>query len=167
MRFLAHALLLLVLAGGAGAQTAAEPFAPIAHWVGGEWVATVKAPSGAEIRIIRSYEWSFDKRVLIGRSFGESEGKRRQTRMTVYLWNPDSKKIDFTDVIDNGGFGLGSVEERDGRIYLEARIVGNDKHPAWRAWVTRNGDGSESFEIEAEQQGKWGPFGTWVYRRTP
>ena len=156
----------LLLAAAAVAQDARpDPLAPLAHWVGGQWVSTVKSASGEEGRIIRSYEWSFDRRVLVGRSFGERGGKRVQTHYTLYVWNPESQRIEFTDVIDQGGFGVGFVEPRDGKIYLEARIVGNDKHPHWRAWVTREADDAESFRIEAEQKGAWAPFGTWVYRR--
>jgi hypothetical protein len=147
------------------AQTAADALAPLAHWVGGQWVATVKTSGGEELRLIRSYEWSFDRRVLIGRSFGERGGKRVQSRYTLYLWNPETKRIEFTDVLDQGGFGLGFVEMRDGGLYLEARIVGNDGHPNWRAWISGAADGAESFRIEADQKGAWAPFGTWVYRR--
>lgn len=48
-----------------------------------------------------------------------------------------------------------------------ARIVGNDRHPAWRAWITREADGAESFRIVAEEKGEWKPFGTWVSRQEP
>lgn len=147
--------------------TAGDPWAPLAHWVGGQWVATIKAPNGEEIRLIRSYEWSFDRRVLIGRSYGERAGKRMQTRFTLYVFNPENRRVEFTDVIDQGGFGRGFVEMRDGRLYLQAQIVGNERHPAWRAWVTTEADGTESFRIDAESKDEWAPFGTWVYRREP
>jgi hypothetical protein len=105
--------------------------------------------------------------VLIGRSFGERGGQRTQSRYTVFLSNPQTGRIEFTDAMAEGGFGAGFVEIRDGRIYLEARIVGNDSHPSWRAWVTREACGAETFRIEAERQGAWAPFGTWTYRREP
>lgn len=159
-------LALLAICGSARSQDA-DPFAPLAHWVGGQWVHTASTKEGEEIRIIRAYEWSFDRRVLIGRSFGERAGKRVQTRYTLFVWNPQTKRIEFTDVLDQGGFGAGFVEPRDGQLYMEARIVGNDRHPNWRAWVTREPDGAESFRIEAERGGAWAPFGTWVYRREP
>jgi hypothetical protein len=161
------AWLFLSIADPARAQASADPWAPLAHWVGGQWVATLKTQNGDEIRVIRSYEWMFDRRALIGRSFGERAGKRVQTRFTLFVWNAEAKRIEFTDVIDQGGFGNGFVEARDGGLYMEARIVGNDQHPHWRAWVTREADGAESFRIEAEQKGAWAPFGTWVYRREP
>jgi hypothetical protein len=160
-------LLLAASAVFSSAQPPADPFEPLAHWVGGQWVTTYRTANGEEVRTIRSYEWSFDRRVLIGRSFGERAGKRVQTRYTLFLWNAETKRIEFTDVIDQGGFGAGFVEVRDGALYMEARIVGNDKHPHWRAWITREADGSESFRIEAESKGAWTPFGTWVYRREP
>lgn len=154
-----------VFAQGEAKETG--PLAPLAHWVGGEWVTTFKLPNGAEIKAIRVYEWGFDGRVLIGRSFGESNGKRRQTRYTLYVWNPDSKRIEFTDVLDDAGYGRGFIEPRDGKLYMEAKTVGNDKHPPWRAWATRGDDGSETFRIEAEQQAAWKDYGTFVYRRQP
>ena len=169
-RYAYSTFLALLLAFGATAraqETKPDPLAPLAHWIGGQWVTTLKSPNGEEIRTIRSYEWSLDRRVLIGRSFGERAGKRVQTRYTLFVWNPDSRRIEFTDVIDQGGFGSGFVEPRDGGLYMEARIVGNDKHPHWRAWITRESDGGESFRIEAESRGAWAPFGTWVYRREP
>jgi hypothetical protein len=170
MRRALQALLLFVLgaAASAAAQEAKpEPLAPLAHWVGGQWVNTVKAASGEEVRVVRSYEWSLDRRVLIGRSFGERGGRRVQTRHTLFLWNPEARRIEFTDAMAEGGFGTGFVEVRDGGIYMEARITGNDRHPNWRAWVTSEADGAESFRIEAERQGEWAPFGTWTYRREP
>lgn len=169
MRRIAFWLMLGLLCFGSPlrAQAPADPFAPLAHWVGGQWVNTIKTKEGEEVRVIRAYEWSFDRRVLVGRSFGERAGKRVQTRHTLYLWNPETKRIEFTDVLDQGGFGAGFVEVRDGQVYMEARIVGNDTHPHWRAWVTRGADGAEAFRIEAEQNGAWAPFGTWVYRREP
>jgi hypothetical protein len=171
MNRLLHRLLafLLLVSASAGAQmpAAADPFAPIAHWVGGQWVASLKTQNGDEIRLIRSYEWTFDRRALIGRSFGERAGKRVQTRFTLFVWNPEAKRIEFTDLIDQGGYGSGFVEAREGGLYMEARIVGNDKHPPWRAWVSTDADGAESFRIEAEQKGAWTSFGTWVYRREP
>lgn len=168
-RFALMALAMFLFAGTVRAQggAAANPLALLAHWVGGQWVATFKTPKGDEVRTIRSYEWSFDHRVLIGRSFGERGSQRVQTRYTLFLRNPESKRIEFTDVIDQGGYGAGFVEARDDAIYMEARIVGNDKHPHERAWITREADGRESFRIEAEQKGAWAPFGTWVYRREP
>jgi hypothetical protein len=165
--FLFGVLLATAAAAQAQADAAAEPLAPLAHWVGGQWVSTVKTSKGEEVRIIRSYEWSFDRRVLIGRSFGERAGKRVQTRFTVFLWNPEARRIEFTDVIDQGGFGAGFVELRGGQLFMESRIVGNDKYPAWRAWITRETDGAESFRIEAMQKDAWAPFGTWTYRREP
>jgi hypothetical protein len=170
MRKVVLALLasLLTAATPAGAQEAKpDPLAPLAHWVGGQWVNTVKASNGEEVRIVRAYEWSLDRRVLVGRSFGERGGRRVQTRHTLFLWNPASNRIEFTDVMAEGGFGAGFVEVRDGGIYMEARITGNDRHPNWRAWVTPGADGAESFRIEAERQGEWAPFGTWAYRREP
>jgi hypothetical protein len=170
MRRIVLALLasLVAAAAPAAAQEAKpDPLAPLAHWVGGQWVSTVKASGGEEVRIVRVYEWSLDRRVLVGRSFGERGGRRVQTRHTLFLWNPQSNRIEFTDAMAEGGFGAGFVELRDGGVYMEARIVGNDRHPNWRAWVTPAADGAESFRIEAERNGEWAPFGTWTYRREP
>ncbi len=64
------AFLLLWIEVAQAQDATPDPFAPLAHWVGGQWVTTFKTPKGEEVRTIRSYEWSFDRRVLIGRSFG-------------------------------------------------------------------------------------------------
>lgn len=170
IRAFLHGVLIALALGAAAARSqdvAAGPLAPIAHWVGGQWVATFKTAKGEESRTIRAYEWSFDRRVIIARSFGERDGKRVQTRFTLFVWNPEAQRIEFTDVIEQGGHGSGFVEPRDGGLFMQARIVGNDKNLAWRAWIMREADGAESFRIDAEEKGGWKPFGTWVYRGEP
>jgi hypothetical protein len=165
-RHLLPALALILGAASAAfaqpAGTPPSPLAPIAHWVGGQWVGLLQSPSGKSVTLIRTYEWSFDKRLVIGRSFGEVDGQRRQSRETVYAWNPDTKRIEFTDFIDNGGWGAGFVEPRDGKLYMEARVVGNPGHPSWRAWIEENGD-KQVIRVEAQKDGQWVPFGTFPY----
>jgi hypothetical protein len=154
-------VVLTLLAAGAFAQ--ADPLAPLADWVGGRWVAEVDA-GGRKLKIVRTYEWSFDKRLLVGRSFGERDGQPVQTRETVFFWNPEAKRIEFTDFIDNGGFGAGSVEPRDGELYMDVTVHGNPKHPSWRAWL-RAGADTQVIRVEALREGKWVDFGTYPYRR--
>lgn len=156
--------LLLGFAAAAGADPATDPLAPLAHWVGGRWVAEVDLGNGRRMKLVRSYAWSFDRRLLIGRSFGERDGKSMQTRETVYFWNADSRRIEFTDFIDEGGFGSGHVERRDGQLLLEAKIVGNSKHPSWRAWM-REGEDTQALRVEALRDGQWVDYGTFPYRR--
>lgn len=149
------------------AQAAAEnPLVPLAAWVGGRWVGEFDAGNGRKFKLIRAYEWSFDKRLLIGRSFGESGGKTVQSRETVYFWNPEKNRIEFTDFIDKGGFGAGFIERRDGRIYMEAQVVGNPAHPSWRAWIDETAD-TQVIRVEALKDGKWSDFGTYPYKREP
>lgn len=142
-----------------------NPLAPIAHWVGGEWAGEFDAGSGRKFTLVRRYEWSFDKRLLIGRSFGEVDGKRRQSRETVFFWNPDTRRIEFTDFIDQGGHGQGWLEVRDGQIYMDVKIVGSP-HPVWRAWIRESGD-EQVIRVEAVKDGQWGPFGSFAYKRRP
>lgn len=87
-----------------------------------------------------------------------------QTRETVFAWNPEAKRIEFTDYIDQGGHGLGYVEARDAQLYMDVKIVGNDQHPAWRAWIKETGD-EQVLEVEAQRDGQWGKFGTFPYKR--
>lgn len=147
------------------APAPAQPLAPLAHWVGGEWVGQFEVPGGRKITLIRTYQWSFDQRLLIGRSFGEVEGRRRQSRETQFFWNPANKRIEFHDFLDQGGgYGAGVIELRDGAILMEAKIVGNASHPDWRARITENGD-DQLIEVEAFKDGQWGPFGKYAYKR--
>jgi hypothetical protein len=162
-------LALLIAATGAAhaqAPAPASPLAPLAQWVGGKWVGSLDAGNGRKLTLTRSYEWSFDKRLLIGKSFGELEGKRFQTRETVYYWNGAAKRIEFTDFIDQGGYGTGFIETRDGELYMEAKIVGNDKHAPWRAWIKQDAE-NQVIRIETERDGKWADFGTYPYKRMP
>lgn len=150
----------------AGAQTApppANPLEALAHWVGGEWVGSFDAGNGKRFTLIRRYEWSFDRRLLVGRSFGESDGKRVQSRETLYFWNPETRRIEFTDHIDRGGFGSGFVELRPGEVYMDAKITGSN-HPAWRAWM-KDGADEQVLRVEALRDGQWVPFGTYPYKR--
>jgi hypothetical protein len=173
MRLLAATLLWIALLPAAlpshaqPASSAAEnPLAPLASWVGGRWVGEFDAGNGRKFKLIRTYEWSFDKRLLIGRSFGEAGGKTVQSRETIYYWNPDTKRIEFMDFIDKGGFGDAFIERRDGRLYMEAKVVGNPSHPSWRAWMDETAD-SQVIRVEALKDGQWSDFGTYPYKREP
>lgn len=142
----------------------APQLAGLAHWVGGKWVGEFEA-GGRKFTVIRSYEWSFDGRLLIGKSFGVREGKPFQTRETVYFWNPETRRVEFTDYLDaEGGFGQGYLETRDGQIYMDVKIVGNPGHPSWRAWMKEDPD-SQVIKVEAWRDGKWSDFGTYPYKR--
>jgi hypothetical protein len=132
----------------------------------GGWVGEFDAGNGRKFKLIRTYEWSFDRRLLIGRSFGEVAGKTNQSRETVYFWNPETQRIEFSDFIDKGGFGAGFIERRDGRLYMEARVVGNPAHPSWRAWIDESAD-TQLIRVEALREGKWTDFGTYPYKREP
>lgn len=162
-------LLILMFALPAHAQSAPsaadDPLAPLSSWAGGRWVGEF-GPEGRKLKLIRTYEWSFDKRLLIGRSFGETDGKTVQSRETVYYWNSDTKRIEFTDFIDKGGFGAGFITRRDGRIYMEAQVIGNPAHPSWRAWIDETPN-TQTIRVEALKDGKWSDFGTYPYKREP
>lgn len=159
-------LILVAWAVDASAQAAPNPLEPIAHWVGGEWVTTIEPAPGRQIKLIRRYEWSFDRRLLIGRSLAEtSDGRRRQTRETVFSWNADTRRIEFADHHDTGGHGLGWIEARNGGFYMEApRIVGGGAHPTWRAWVKEAGD-EQQLRVEAWVDGAWKEYGNFLYKR--
>lgn len=143
-----------------------NPLAPLAAWVGGRWVGEFDAGDGRKFKLIRAYEWSFDKRLLIGRSFGEFGGKTVQSRETIYYWNPETKRIEFMDFIDKGGFGDAFIERRDGRLYMEAKVVGSPAHPSWRAWMDETAD-SQVIRVEALKDGRWSDSGTYPYKREP
>lgn len=176
---LAPALLLAACAalGEPPAPAAASPaaeaaplpvpqLAPLAHWIGGRWVGSFEA-GGRRFTVWRVYTWSFDRRLIIGKSFGERDGKAVQSRETVYYWNADSKRIEFIDYIDaGGGFGQGWLEQRAGQIYMDAKVVGNPGHPSWRAWIRESPD-AQVIKVEALSDGTWTDFGTYPYRRQP
>jgi hypothetical protein len=170
LRRLVRALLLMAcvlvspLAPAQTTTTVENPLAPLATWVGGRWVGEFDAGNGRKFKAIRVYEWSFDQRLLFGRSFGEFGGRTVQTRETVYFWNPATKRIEFTDFLDKGGFGAGFIERRDGRLYMEAQIIGNAEHPAWRAWIDETPD-RQVIRVEALKDGKMADFGTYPYQR--
>lgn len=132
--------------------------------MGGEWVGEFAGPNGSRIKLIRTYEWGFDQRLIIGRSFGEVNGQRRQSRETQFFWNPESRRIEFIDHLDQGGgHGRGVIEVKDGVITMDVSIVGNPGHPAWKAWIKETGTDQE-LRLEALRDGKWGPFGTYQYK---
>lgn len=166
---LGAALVAFSCAAAAFAQEtpAANPLSILDSWVGGRWVLTLERPDGTKTTVTRTYEWAFDRRVLRGRSDGERGGKPHQARETIYFWNPQTKRIEFLDFIDDGGFGNGWLERRDGAIYMEAKIVGNRKHPDWRAWVGEDAGGSrQSIRVESRlPNGEWKSLGTFDYRR--
>lgn len=155
---------------GPAATAAAQPapnrapeLAPIAHWVGGQWEGTFEA-GGRKFTVVRTYEWSFDGRMIVGRSFAQRDGKLVQTRETPFFWNPESRRIEFIDFLDNGGYGAGMLTARDGQLFMDVRIVGNPSHPSWRAWIREEPD-AQVIRVEALRDGQWGDFGTYPYRR--
>lgn len=136
---------------------------PIAHWIGGRWIGEFEA-GGRKFTTVRTYEWAFDRRMIVGRSFALRDGRLVQTRETPYYWNPDTGRIEFLDFIDNGGYGAGWLAPRDGQLYMDATIVGNPQHPSWRAWIRESPD-AHVIRVEALRDGKWIDFGTYPYRR--
>jgi hypothetical protein len=161
---------LLAVAAAAGAQAqsaaAAASLEALASWVGGRWVAQFDTPDGRKFTVARTYQWTFDRRLLLGRSWADGEAKTRQTRETLFWWNPDTKRIEFQDFIDQGGYGVGFLEQRDGAWFMQARIVGNPKHPHWRAWLTESADRKkQTIRVQAEQGDKWVEFGVFEYNR--
>jgi hypothetical protein len=139
--------------------------APLAHWIGGCWVGTFEA-GGRKFTLTRTYAWSFDRRMLVGKSFGERDGKPFRTRETVYYWNAETVRIEFTDFIDSDGYGHGRIAPRDGELYMDVKVIGNPGHPSWRAWM-KEGPDSQVIRVEALRDGKWVDFGTYPYKRTP
>lgn len=87
--------------------------------MGGEWIGQFELPGGRKLTLVRTYQWSFDQRLLIGRSFGEVDGRRRQSREAHYFWNPATQRIEFHDFLDQGGgYGAGVIELRGGAIHM-------------------------------------------------
>jgi hypothetical protein len=148
---------------GAAAVQPSPALAPLAHWAGSRYVGSFES-GGRKFTLTRTYAWSFDGRTLIGKSFGERDGKPVQSRETVYYWNAETKRIEFLDFIDTGGYGLGWLEPRDGQIYMDVKVVGNPAHPSWRAWIRDDSD-AQVIRVEALRDGKWTDFGTYPYTR--
>lgn len=144
------------------------PLDALASWVGGRWVAELATADGRKFTLARTYEWSFDRRVLVGKTWAGPEVKSQQTRETFFWWNAQAQRIEFQDFIDEGGYGVGFVEQRDGAWFMQARMVGTLKHPPWRAWLTQDQDGRrQTMRVQAEQDGKWVDYGVFVYERRP
>lgn len=136
---------------------------PIAHWVGGRWEGTFEA-SGRKYTLVRTYEWSFDGRLIVGRSFARVEGKLVQSRETPFYWNPETQRIEFVDFLDDGGYGAGTLGERDGQLTMEVKVIGNPGHPSWRATI-REAPDAQVIRVEAQRGDKWFDFGTYPYQR--
>ena len=151
-------------AARAQSAPAAAPLDLLADWVGGRWVYVIEKPDAPRVTLSRVYQWSFDRRVLIGRSFAERDGKTVQTREANFFWNADARRIEMIDHLDSGGYGAGWVEARDGQIYMEAGIIGNAKHPDWRAWMSATRE-AQTIKIEVRSADRWSDFGTWPYQR--
>jgi hypothetical protein len=83
----------------------------------------------------------------------------------VYFWNPETRRIEFHDFLDQaGGYGAGVIEVKDGVVHMDVRIVGNPQHPHWRAQIRDNGD-DQLIQVEALRDGQWSDFGRYRYRR--
>ena len=138
---------------------------PLDFLTGGKWVGEFDLPNGQILHQERTYEWSLDNQLIIGKTFRIEGEIRRQTRQVIFTWNADRKMIEFWDFIDTGGYGKGIVKVtgRDS-LYMEAEIVGSP-HVDWKADFI-NKDGKEFVsKVRIPQNGEWVDAGTFVFRK--
>lgn len=144
---------------------AQNPLEPLDFLVGGLWVGEFDLPNGQKIRQERTYEWSLDKQLIIGKTFRVNNDIQKQTRATVFSWNPEKQVIEFWDFIDTGGYGKGIVRETGkDTLYMEAEIIGS-RHVDWRADFI-NKDGNEFIShVQVQQKGEWVDVGTFLFKK--
>jgi len=146
------------------AMPSSSSLQPLAFLVGGRWAGTFEAPDGTARRLVRTYEWSFGRRLLVGKSFRiENEGVV-QTRETIFAWSDEAGRIVFWDFIDAGGYGEGFVDVRGDALYMEARILGSE-HPDWRLLLTHEHEDRHTIRVEVPGPEGWVDAGAFTYVR--
>lgn len=158
-------LLLLIAAAPAGYIQSQHQLQPLEFLTGGVWVGEFDLPNGQTIRQERTYEWSLNNQLIIGKTFRIEGDVRRQTREVVFTWNADREVIEFWDFIDSGGYGKGIVKEtgRDS-LYMEAVIVGS-RHVDWKADFINKGGKEFVSSVKIQQRGRWVDAGTFVFNK--
>lgn len=156
---------LLFLSLAAPSANGQNPLEPLDFLTGGVWVGEYDLPNGETIQQERTYEWSLNKKLIIGKTIRVSDDSRKQTRKVVFTWNADKQVIEFWDFIDTGGYGIGIVKATgQDTLYMEAEIIGS-KHIDWRAdFINKDGKKFVS-KVQVPQEGEWVDAGTFVFYR--
>lgn len=141
-----------------------NPLDPLGFLIGGTWVVEYELPDGTTIHQERNYQWSFDKQLIIGKTFRVAKESKKQTRLVIFSWNSDKQIIEFWDFIDSGGYGKGIVNVKNDTLYMEADIIGSN-HVNWKAnFINKNGKEFVS-EVQVEDDEEWKDAGTFVFRK--
>jgi hypothetical protein len=77
----------------AASSTATDHLAPLARFVGGQWIVHGKWSSGEELRARSTYEWGLARKIIAAKTFVMNGDKEYQRYEGVMAWHPAKKSL--------------------------------------------------------------------------
>lgn len=168
--FLLLSLLLTVplcAADPGSAEKPVSPYAPIAWFIGGNWVATLPTQKdGTTVKLELTFEWPanqqglrFDSSFIVG-------GKRAPYSSGMYAWNAAKRKFTIFYTDSSGGLSEGDVtQEGDVFAHEFTATDKNGKVEPIRVRLTKVDADTFTNEIFVQKDGAWVKFVTARYER--
>ena len=136
--------------------TPADHLAPLARFVGGEWVGRGKHDADSDFRTRVVYEWGIDKKLLKAKSYLKGEGGETLVYESVFAWHPAKKAITLLSVVvaDDSSTTPSSRGRRLASIRLHRRL-GGDKTTAYRQSIRFLDDDHTEWTVFAKKGDEW------------
>jgi hypothetical protein len=99
MKYLSVVCLILLSSAATAAgqeptkSTSTDHLAPLARFVGGQWVVRGKWSSGEDLRARSTYEWGLGKKIITAKTFVMNGDKEYQRYEGVMAWHPAKKSL--------------------------------------------------------------------------
>jgi hypothetical protein len=148
-------------------KPATEALAPLARFVGGEWVTHGKWSDGTELHARATYVWGVNRKVILGKTFvQDGKGGEYQRYEEIIFWQPKQQRIVHISVAFNGAVSenVCDAPEAD-MLRFGYTPVTPDQPPKVRQTIRFTDD--NTFIWKAELQGKdgWQPLIEATWRR--
>jgi uncharacterized protein YndB with AHSA1/START domain len=105
-------------AAQANPAAVADPLAPLARLVGGQWRGEIKLLDGAVIRARHVFEWGLGGKILKSKTYGAFSDRPEQLVYEgLFAWHPEKKKITFQEVAAYGGTNEGTIEPEGNALH--------------------------------------------------
>lgn len=102
----------------AKSESAANPLAPLAQLVGGQWRGQITLIDGTVIRARHIYEWGLGGKIIKSKTHGAiGDGPEALVYEGLFAWHPEKKKIAFQEVAAYGGTNEGTIEPEGSALH--------------------------------------------------
>src|SRR5262249_38735376 len=84
-------------------KPATDPLAPLAKFVGGEWITDGKWSDGTELHARGVYSWGVNRKVILGKTYVlDGKGGEYQRYEEIFFWHPKQQRLLHISVAFNG-----------------------------------------------------------------